>query len=188
MTSIIPAAINTDIWEKLPDETAKAYSAFVVYMRLDPDIRSIPKAIKEKYGSVTSSKLRLWYRWSSEHSWMIRANSWDAEVYRLKNAKHVKDVMEMEDRHIKIAQALQQAAVKRLRTLDENELTVTDILRFFLEGAKMERLTLGQPNEISKNVNANLSIEAFDYSAMSDEELRKILATNAKQSSQVIDA
>ena len=165
-----------DIWEKQPDETGKAYGAFLYYMKLPPDIRSIQRAIKEKNGAVTSSTIRLWSKWSSQHSWVHRASSWDYEQERQRALARNKAIIDMEDRHIKVAQALQQKAIERLRELDKAELNITETLRYFLEGAKMERLTLGQPNDISTSYNANLNLEETDYSVLSDTDLRKVIA------------
>jgi hypothetical protein len=57
--------------DRIPGETAKAYAAFVEYLRLGPE-RSIDQAAKN-LGKGTAT-LR---KWSERHGWVRRAASWD---------------------------------------------------------------------------------------------------------------
>lgn len=173
---IIPSTqIAVDVWEKRPDESAKAYAAFSAYMRLPPDNRSIQKALKTTYGTINVNKLRVWQRWCSAYSWVMRADAWDAEVYRTTRNEHIQAIKDMNDRAIKIAKGLQQKAIERLRQMDMAELSPDQIIRYVQVGISMERLALGQPTEIvqSSSMNMNLNV---DFTNMSDEELREVLA------------
>jgi len=54
----------------------------------------------------------------------------------------------MVERHTKEAMALQQKALKRLKSLDPNELSTRDVLNYLMEAMKLERLSRGEPTEV----------------------------------------
>jgi hypothetical protein len=75
-------------WERLPDESAQAYSAFRAYLEMPPRKRSIDKAA-ESIGAVRGTRggrqgnRRAPSRvaeWSSQHRWTERVKAWDAHV------------------------------------------------------------------------------------------------------------
>ena len=56
----------------------------------------------------------------------------------------------MTERHVKEARALQSKALERLRTLRPEELEPMDMLRFFVDASKLERLALGEPDSLQR--------------------------------------
>jgi hypothetical protein len=56
----------------------------------------------------------------------------------------------MGERHAKEAQGLQAKALERMRTLRPEEMSPGDVLRFFVEAAKLERLALGEPDALQR--------------------------------------
>lgn len=138
---------NPDIipWERLPHETSKAYAAFCLYRGLDPGTRSIQQAFIAMYGTTTS-RLRVWQGWSSNYAWVRRAQAWDAHRDFEARTAEIKSIKEMRARHIRESQALQAAALEALKQLDPSQLGASDILRFFIEAAKLERISVGEPD------------------------------------------
>jgi hypothetical protein len=63
---------------------------------------------------------------------------------------HVRDVADMNSRHIQEAQALQNKALQRLKVLELNDLSATDVLRYFVEATKLERTARGEPETIEE--------------------------------------
>ena len=57
----------------------------------------------------------------------------------------------MGERHAREARALQAKAVERLRGLQPEELGPADVLRYFAEAAKLERLALGEPEAVQRH-------------------------------------
>ena len=49
------------------------------------------------------------------------------------------------------ARALQAKALERLRTLCPEELRPTELLRYFVEAAKLERLAVGEPDTVQRH-------------------------------------
>jgi hypothetical protein len=56
----------------------------------------------------------------------------------------------MAERQAREARALQAKAVERLRALRPEELGPADVLRYFVEAAKLERLALGEPDAVQR--------------------------------------
>jgi hypothetical protein len=56
----------------------------------------------------------------------------------------------MGERHAKLAVALQEKAVQRLRAMKLEELSSSDLLRYAIEAAKLERLARGEPESIQE--------------------------------------
>lgn len=163
-------------WEKFEEESAKAFSAFKTYRDLQPHQRSLVKAVKKLFGDeVNLSKLRQFQTWSSRYHWVSRANAWDEELDKEARFAQITAVKDMHDRHVKIGKAIQQKAIERLRDLDVTELSPDLILRFIQVGSALERLSLGQPTEITESKNMNVNLE-IDYSEMSDDQLREVIA------------
>ena len=132
-----------EIWERLPGESSKAYEAFCIYRDLGVD-RSIEKTAKNRLKPGSYSWLR---NWSSKYNWVERARAYDDYLEREKRKEREKAILEMVDRHIKEAMALQQKALERLKTLNPDELTTRDVLNYLLEAMKVERLSRGEPTE-----------------------------------------
>lgn len=132
-----------EIWERLPEESSKAYEAFCIYRDLGVD-RSIEKTAKSRLKPGSYSWLR---NWSSKYNWVERARAYDDYLEREKRKEREKAILEMMDRHIKETMALQQKALERLKTLNPDELTPRDVLNYLLEAMKVERLSRGEPTE-----------------------------------------
>ena len=140
------------LWERKDDESAKAFEAFDVYLKLGAK-RSLAKV-----GQALGKSTPLMERWSSQHSWVRRAESFDAEQNRLYHLDLAERRKDMAERHVKEAQSLQAVAMRALKekfgdSLDKiaecvKDIKATDILRIFTEAAKMERIALGEPSEI----------------------------------------
>jgi len=132
-----------EIWERLPNESSKAYQAFCIYRDLGVE-RSLEKVAQNR-GKPGS---RSWLdSWSTKYHWVERARAYDDYLEQEKRKEREKAILEMVDRHIKEAMALQQKALERLKTLNPDELTTRDVLNYLLEAMKVERLCRGEPTE-----------------------------------------
>ncbi len=119
-------------WERQPKESAQAYEAFDLYLKMGTG-RSCRKVAQELSKSDTIIR-----RWSSAWSWQKRVRDYDAEVARTEFAEAQRAVKKMRERQIQTAMLLQKKAVQALDKLDTSELTPQEILRFISEGAKLE--------------------------------------------------
>lgn len=81
---------STRPWERLPNETPKAYAAFQMYLQLQPygemdEKRSIINVTK-KLGLAAQSGVELW---SAKYKWQERTIAYDS--YRANSAIKIKD-------------------------------------------------------------------------------------------------
>lgn len=126
---------NEKPWERQPKESAKAYEAFDLYLKMGAE-RSCQKVARQLSKSDTIIK-----RWSSTWSWQQRVREYDAELARAKFAEAKKGVKEMQERQIHLALLLQKKAFDALKALDISALTPKEIVCFISEGAKLETMS-----------------------------------------------
>lgn len=131
-------------WERQPREGTKPFEAFVIYRDQGPKRGQRPTA------KAIGKSLRLIVKWSQRWRWVERARAWDEELDRQNRASQVAAVKEMRERHAREALALQEKALKRLKELKREELSASDVLRFFVEAAKLERVARGEPETIQE--------------------------------------
>lgn len=98
-------------WTKRESETQKAYSRFCVYRDMGPD-RSIAK-VCEEIGKPSGYSRHL-ERWSSEHNWVSRAESYDTYM-----SERMREELETKRIHDK---------VERLTSLDSLHHVINDAL------------------------------------------------------------
>ncbi len=134
----------TEIWERLPNESSKAYQAFCIYRDLGVE-RSLEKVAQNRGKPGSKSWLNTW---STKYHWVERAQAYDDYMEQEKRKEQERAILEMVERHTKEAMALQQKALERLKSLDSSELSTKDVLSYLLEAMKLERLSRGEPTEV----------------------------------------
>jgi hypothetical protein len=136
-------------WERQPGESARAFGAFGAYRDLGAR-RSLRAAAETFYGRRSAALERQVDRWSRAFAWVERAAAWDRHLDAEACKAQEKARRDMAERHVKEAQTLQAKALERLRALRPEELGPTEVLRFLVEAAKLERLALGEPETVSE--------------------------------------
>ncbi|MGZ4936924.1 MAG: hypothetical protein ACXV5K_10130 [Halobacteriota archaeon] len=121
-----------DLWERLPDESAKAYDAFRRYRDMGPE-RSIAK-LARAMGCSTG----LLKRWSSPYRWVARAMRYDDYLdKRLREARE-RVVLETAAKHAELARTAQERALLRLSAIDVDSLRPTQLLQFTKASIELE--------------------------------------------------
>ena len=138
------------LWEQQPGESSRAFGAFCVYRDLGVS-RSLRAAAAAYYQRVSASLERQIDKWSSKFRWVERAGAWDRHLDSQARRAQEQARREMTERHVKEARALQSKALERLRTLRPEELQPMDLLRYFVEASKVERLALGEPDSLQRH-------------------------------------
>jgi hypothetical protein len=136
-------------WEKQTGESARAFGAFRAYRDLGP-CRSLRAAAEAFYRRSSAAVLRQLKTWSAAFGWVERANAWDRHLDAEARREQETARREMAQRHAQEARALQAKALERLRQLRPEEMGPADVLRFFVEAAKLERLALGEPDTVQR--------------------------------------
>lgn len=133
-----------DLWERQPGETAKAFYAFTLYRDIGYE-RSITK-VAQLYNAKKQLRA-LVGRWSSKNNWVERARAYDEHLDELGTKQQEENIRKMQKRHITLSMALQQKAAEKLKDLKPEDMRVLDAIKAIIEGAKLERLTRGEPTE-----------------------------------------
>lgn len=128
-------------YERQPDETKKAFESFIIYrdMGMDRSIRKVAQKLNKSY--------QLLARWSTQYDWVDRANEYDAEMDRLKLLQEEKERKAMGKRHAKGAMLIQSKAIERLKTIEPEHLEPKDLIKWFVEAVKIERLSRGETTD-----------------------------------------
>ncbi len=136
-------------WERLTGESSKAFEAFCMYrdMGTQRTIVKLRDIYLQKYGKKVSN--RTLEAWSVKYHWVARARAYDDHIEELKREAHEKAIIEMTERQAAIAKKFQTVLIERLQTLNPDELTPTDMSRWFDIAARIERLNRGEPTEIN---------------------------------------
>lgn len=100
-------------WEQLPDESAKAFQAFQLYLNMGIE-RSISK-VHEKCSKST----RLIARWSSEWEWGERIRRYDTWKQQIKRAKLREKIEASAEEDYKTVTTLQSILVAPAAVLQE---------------------------------------------------------------------
>ncbi len=136
-----------ETWTRQAGESSKAYAAFCTYRDLGPE-RSLDKALAAANKKPTNR--RHWARWMDRFSWYARAQAYDDYIEQERRRAQEKEIMEMADRHARIATNFQTAVIQRLTKLEPEELSPSDMAKWFDIAVKVERLSRGEATESVK--------------------------------------
>ncbi len=149
-----------EIWERQNNEKSKAYAAFCVYRDLGPD-RSLEKT-REILGK-SAGYTRWMHTWSSKYDWVARAQAYDDYIEKKKREKNEKEILEMADRHAKVAKAFLLIIAQRLQQIDPAQLSPADMAKWLDVATKLERLSRGVPTEIGKQEVQGQVTQRYEY-------------------------
>jgi hypothetical protein len=140
-------------WERQPGEPNRWYDRFERFRLAGPG-RSLLGAVNAERAArgtrPTTSVPHTWAKNAKRWQWRERAEAWDEHERVQARAAHAQEVEEMNRRHIQEAKALQSKAFQRLKALDPEQFSPYDVLRYFVEAAKLERTALGEPESIAE--------------------------------------
>lgn len=114
-------------WDRLPNESPRAFEAFCTFRDLGPS-RSVPEAFRKRKGRQSRRADGTWNLWYRRHDWKARAEAYDAEIDRVRQAKRRDQVEEMVERHARDFRTAEELAATMLRRLAEKsgEIDPTD--------------------------------------------------------------
>jgi len=140
------------VWDRQPGESSRAYAHFCLYRDMGVS-RSL--RVLEKVDGCTSGYRQLG-RWSSRWQWVERCQDYDDHLQRQDRLRQEKERKDMLTRHGKIAVLGQNLVVKGIEKLladvkqGKRELSASDASRLLDVAVKIERLSRGEPTEISE--------------------------------------
>jgi len=141
-------------WEQQPEEPNRWYARFERFRLAGPSrsLLGIVNAERQQRGVRKGKSIpQAWAKNVHKWQWRQRAAAWDEWERQQARAAHAQQIQEMNRRHLQEAQALQSKAIQRLKSLDQEQLSPAEVLRFCTEAAKLERTTLGEPQTIEEH-------------------------------------
>lgn len=145
------------VYERQEGESQKAFEAFATYRDL-----GITRSIREVAQKLNKS-VALLGRWSSKYEWVDRAQAFDDEMDRKAILDNEKKRREMVKRHASAATMFQGKVIERLNSLKPEELSPSDLIRWFTEAVKIERLSRGESTDIAEVNHSGEVNEKHEY-------------------------
>lgn len=138
------SAMPYECWEKLTDESAKAYSAFCVFRDLDAAYRTIKKAFET---ADKGSSYKQWCNWSWKFKWSERAAAFDRNNERIKQTQFRKIIEAQTEKQIEVAGQMLDVLGRKLTTMNPEEITANHVPVFLTTADKMQRTIAGLDSE-----------------------------------------
>ena len=168
-------------WEKQIGESDRAFSGFVVYRDLPPNLRNYQAVVEQLYPGSAPWMIQKITGWAKKYNWEYRAGEWQIELDRERRAAQLETVKDMTTRHIQAAMVMQEKGLNALRALSHQDiLTAADIRLLITEGAKLERTARGLKSERTDEPDGDESSKLSkpagpaSLSSASDDELERI--------------
>lgn len=164
-------------WEPIVDESARAFSAFVVYRDLGPT-RSLAK-VRSGWGQMTGDlgvnlgqppSAKSIETWSARNSWVIRASSFDKHMARVHVAKLEEGRRLAAEQELEMSDRVFKKISTRIDTLNWAEADFLDLRRMAETFGRIRRLALGAPTESVQVTGKDGGPLQVDYSQFTDEE------------------
>jgi len=153
-----------EAWEMQPGESPLGYANFCLYRDLGPrrGLRQIArKSARDGQTEIarTGASLARITLWSKRWSWPDRAQAWDRHNEDARRTEIEDEHVEMARRQARIGMHLQNVAIRRIlgddstnvMAMNPNDLKPGDVVRFALDGQKIERLARGEPDTIQQH-------------------------------------
>jgi hypothetical protein len=151
-----------ELWERLENETDRAFEAFRTFLSLPTGDRTLVAAYRRFVGNPTASKPSdTWVAWAHRYAWKARAQAYDSHIDRIR-----RDAME---------EAIKQAAAEQARQAERarnhlNELMAVGYLKTmdFLENVDPESMRFSDAIQV-----ARLHMEAAEKLGSGEEGVRE---------------
>ena len=180
-------------WERQPDETHAAYSAFTIYRDMNPDERSIHAAYRirlRNLGREPDSSKRAtgaWCLWSTRNKWVARAQAYDLYLDEVRRKRRKRQLERAQDEIVSTVRGAMQPVIRRLQTINPDEIPVDKIPQFIKVLGELELKALGHADRTELTgadggpVEHVFAVEWEDFVESEDEELDDLRAAGLDQ-------
>ena len=116
-----------------------------------PKATALRKMIPIEWGEDIPSiqTIRLWIN-DSEKGFKIRAASLDRQMREASEAHMIREKIEMLQRHGEVGRKMQLKALDALETMNFSTFSENALVRFIVEGVRIERESVGLPQALEK--------------------------------------
>lgn len=149
----IVAQLPRRMWDQRPDETGKAWEAFVLYREMGQVGRGISAV-----ANLLGKQYLVIKRWRDKYDWNIRVAAYDKMLDEHTEKARVEEAKLMGVRHAKLAMGMTEIAQKRVSQIAGSEelissLTVADVARLAKDGTQIEREARGEDKNTGNTAN-----------------------------------
>ena len=137
-----PVEIEPELWERQPEETARAFEAFVIYRDMGAN-RSIRKTAQQLNKNCTTIA-----EWSSKYDWVKRVAAWDAEQDRIARNELMAEMAATRKKQRKQAQRMQEKGMELLESISLGDAKLSEIVSLLKAGMEQERIAIGDVGEV----------------------------------------
>ena len=130
-------------WDRIKNETSKAFAAFLVYRDLPPIDRSVAAAWGRKRGG------KQWERWCTAHDWVNRAAEHDSDLASRRRERMAKEKERAQDDVLTLARAALAKVAERIKGMDAKELAAGQIPSALKTLFELELKALGYEDSIA---------------------------------------
>jgi hypothetical protein len=85
--------------------------------------------------------------WSRRYDWVRRAAAYDADITQQARLAQIAAISEMNERHVNLARAMLGIVARRLQSLQPEDLSPADTVRWAEALSKLERLARGEASD-----------------------------------------
>lgn len=131
-----------EVWERQPEETDREYEVWLAYRDAYPGIKPSYRIVADQLATTINVVKKVGMRWS----FPARLQAWAKHIDALTMRQREKEVLSMNQRHIKMASTLSEKLEKAIELVNPNALDTEDIARLFKLSTEIERKArLDQP-------------------------------------------
>lgn len=149
---------DRNVWDRQPGEHPKAWEAFTKYR--DAGLTRSTIKVAEELGRPRTTLAS----YSTRYSWVIRVAAWDAEQDRQDQLWLQQERKKAKIRHVRQAQGLANKWLTRLATLNPDELSPSDVVRYADIATRMEREALdmdGKKGVLNETLHLHATVGAL---------------------------
>ena len=139
---------DSNLWDRQPGETAKAYAAFLLYRDLPAVDRTIVAAVVEHRKLGGKASVRNWETWSSRYNWRERGLASDSDLASRRRERMAKELERAQDDTVTLARAALAKVAERIQGMDPKELAAGQIPAALRTLAELELKVLGHEDRV----------------------------------------
>jgi hypothetical protein len=184
------AHMNEYPWERLSNEGIAAYEKFSAYRdmrynagKLDIAVKRSVRGLAKKLPKGAGGNHKYLQQLSTRWHWIARAEAYDEHMAELSRLQNEADIIKMREYHAKLGQQLSKRALQRLLSIQDQDISASDIVRMVDTGVKVERLSRGEStehNHVTADVTQQDSSAPADLTHLTDDELKDLIKILSK--------
>lgn len=181
-----------DIWEKLENESDRAYQAFTIYRNMNKE-RTLDGAWEIFSSDLRDTSYDTFRAYSTKFQWAKRARAWDAHVLSLESEASEKELIKARNTErknrlemLKVLRALSAKAANSVLDTDKqgnpiisksaDMKNVAAIVQMYLEQSRLEMGERAIATQKEANVTINNNLELGDAIGTAKDRLQSLLS------------